>query len=183
MNRLRRQAPTGRPASSFPTSVPGHVRARRERLEVAGPEGHLDAWTAPRAGHLDAWMVLRQRHHAPVVTGACARRRDRSSYCGWCMCAGDRDSGHSVSLVRVCNSRPIISCAGSHFPSLLRLTILTFILVLPPIPGLAGSSSQRGVEWSIVARAMATLLPAGTEPDDSNGGNARHPCWFRRVVG
>ncbi len=44
-------------------------------------------------------------------------------------------------------------------PFLLGLTILTFILVLPPILVAGEEFISKGVEWSIVARAMATLLP------------------------
>lgn len=44
-------------------------------------------------------------------------------------------------------------------PFALGLTILTFILVLPPILVAGEEFISKGVEWSIVARAMATLLP------------------------
>jgi LPS export ABC transporter permease LptF/LPS export ABC transporter permease LptG len=44
-------------------------------------------------------------------------------------------------------------------PFLLGLTVLTFILVLPPILVSGEEFISKGVEWSIVARAMATLLP------------------------
>ena len=44
-------------------------------------------------------------------------------------------------------------------PFLLGLTILTFILVLPPILVAGEEFISKGVEWSVVARAMATLLP------------------------
>src|SRR6478752_2378268 len=44
-------------------------------------------------------------------------------------------------------------------PFALALTVLTFILVLPPILVAGEDFISKGVEWSIVARAMATLLP------------------------
>ena len=44
-------------------------------------------------------------------------------------------------------------------PFALGLTVLTFILVLPPILVAGEEFISKGVEWSIVARAMATLLP------------------------
>ena len=44
-------------------------------------------------------------------------------------------------------------------PFALALTVLTFILVLPPILVAGEEFISKGVEWSIVARAMATLLP------------------------
>jgi LPS export ABC transporter permease LptF/LPS export ABC transporter permease LptG len=44
-------------------------------------------------------------------------------------------------------------------PFFLGLTVLTFILVLPPILVSGEEFISKGVEWSIVARAMATLLP------------------------
>ena len=44
-------------------------------------------------------------------------------------------------------------------PFFLGLTILTFILVLPPILVAGEDFISKGVEWSVVARAMATLLP------------------------
>lgn len=44
-------------------------------------------------------------------------------------------------------------------PFLMGLTVLTFILVLPPILVAGEEFISKGVEWSIVARAMATLLP------------------------
>src|SRR5215212_3103724 len=44
-------------------------------------------------------------------------------------------------------------------PLALGLTVLTFILVLPPILVAGEQFISKGVEWSIVARAMATLLP------------------------
>src|SRR6187397_2321108 len=44
-------------------------------------------------------------------------------------------------------------------PFALALTVLTFILVLPPILVAGEDFISRGVEWSIVARALATLLP------------------------
>ncbi len=44
-------------------------------------------------------------------------------------------------------------------PFALALTILTFILVLPPILVAGEEFISKGVEWAIVARAMATLLP------------------------
>jgi lipopolysaccharide export system permease protein len=44
-------------------------------------------------------------------------------------------------------------------PFLLGLTVLTFILEIPPILTQAEQFISRGVEWSIVARALATLLP------------------------
>lgn len=44
-------------------------------------------------------------------------------------------------------------------PLTLGLTVLTFILVLPPILVSGEEFISKGVEWSIVARAMATLLP------------------------
>jgi LPS export ABC transporter permease LptF len=44
-------------------------------------------------------------------------------------------------------------------PFLLGLTVLTFILVLPPMLVSGEEFISKGVEWSIVARAMATLLP------------------------
>jgi LPS export ABC transporter permease LptG/LPS export ABC transporter permease LptF len=44
-------------------------------------------------------------------------------------------------------------------PLALGLTVLTFILVLPPILVAGEEFISKGVEWSIVARAMATLLP------------------------
>ncbi len=44
-------------------------------------------------------------------------------------------------------------------PFVMGLTILTFILVLPPILVAGEEFISKGVEWSIVARAMATLLP------------------------
>ena len=45
-------------------------------------------------------------------------------------------------------------------PFVLALTVLTFILVLPPILVSGEEFISKGVEWSIVARAMATLLPS-----------------------
>src|SRR6476660_572240 len=45
-------------------------------------------------------------------------------------------------------------------PFALGLTVLTFILVLPPILVAGEEFISKGVEWSIVARAMATLLPS-----------------------
>ncbi len=44
-------------------------------------------------------------------------------------------------------------------PLALALTVLTFILVLPPMLVSGEEFISKGVEWSIVARAMATLLP------------------------
>lgn len=44
-------------------------------------------------------------------------------------------------------------------PLALGLTVLTFILVLPPILVAGEEFISKGVEWSIIARAMATLLP------------------------
>ena len=44
-------------------------------------------------------------------------------------------------------------------PFALGLTVLTFILVLPPILVAGEEFISKGVEWLIVARAMATLLP------------------------
>ena len=44
-------------------------------------------------------------------------------------------------------------------PFLLGLIVLTFILVLPPILVAGEEFISKGVEWSVVARAMATLLP------------------------
>ncbi len=44
-------------------------------------------------------------------------------------------------------------------PFFMGLTVLTFILVLPPILVAGEEFISKGVEWSIVARAMATLLP------------------------
>src|SRR6188474_2763925 len=44
-------------------------------------------------------------------------------------------------------------------PFALGLTVLTFILILPPILVAGEDFISKGVEWSIVARAMATLLP------------------------
>ena len=44
-------------------------------------------------------------------------------------------------------------------PVVLALTVLTFILILPPILVAGEEFISKGVEWSIVARAMATLLP------------------------
>ena len=44
-------------------------------------------------------------------------------------------------------------------PFLLGLIVLTFILEIPPILTQAEQFISRGVEWSIVARALATLLP------------------------
>ncbi|MEQ1869923.1 MAG: LptF/LptG family permease, partial [Vicinamibacterales bacterium] len=44
-------------------------------------------------------------------------------------------------------------------PLLLGLTVLTFILELPPILQQGEEFIARGVEWSIVARALITLLP------------------------
>ena len=44
-------------------------------------------------------------------------------------------------------------------PFVMGLTVLTFILVLPPILVAGEEFISKGVEWSIVARAMATLLP------------------------
>ena len=44
-------------------------------------------------------------------------------------------------------------------PFLLGLAVLTFILEIPPILTQAEQFISRGVEWSIVARALATLLP------------------------
>lgn len=44
-------------------------------------------------------------------------------------------------------------------PLLLGLTVLTFILELPPILQQGEEFISRGVEWSIVARALITLLP------------------------
>lgn len=45
-------------------------------------------------------------------------------------------------------------------PLFLGLTVLTFILVLPPILVAGEEFISKGVEWSIVARAMATLVPS-----------------------
>ncbi|HUR35832.1 MAG TPA: LptF/LptG family permease [Vicinamibacterales bacterium] len=45
-------------------------------------------------------------------------------------------------------------------PLTLALTVLTFVLVLPPILTAGEEFISKGVEWSIVARAMATLLPS-----------------------
>lgn len=45
-------------------------------------------------------------------------------------------------------------------PFLMGLTVLTFILVLPPILVAGEEFISKGVEWSIVARAMATLIPS-----------------------
>jgi LPS export ABC transporter permease LptF/LPS export ABC transporter permease LptG len=45
-------------------------------------------------------------------------------------------------------------------PLALSLTVLTFILVLPPLLQSGEEFISKGVEWSIVARAMATLLPS-----------------------
>jgi LPS export ABC transporter permease LptF/LPS export ABC transporter permease LptG len=44
-------------------------------------------------------------------------------------------------------------------PFAIGLTVLTFVLVLPPILVAGEEFISKGVEWSIVARAMATLLP------------------------
>lgn len=44
-------------------------------------------------------------------------------------------------------------------PLLLGLTVLTFILELPPILQQGEEFIARGVEWTIVARALVTLLP------------------------
>ncbi|MFN7914363.1 MAG: LptF/LptG family permease [Vicinamibacterales bacterium] len=44
-------------------------------------------------------------------------------------------------------------------PFALGLTVLTFILVLPPILVAGEEFISKGVEWSIVARAMSCLLP------------------------
>ena len=44
-------------------------------------------------------------------------------------------------------------------PFVLALTVLTFILVLPPILVAGEEFISKGVEWSVVARAMPTLLP------------------------
>lgn len=44
-------------------------------------------------------------------------------------------------------------------PFFMGLTVLTFILVLPPILVAGEEFISKGVEWSVVARAMATLLP------------------------
>src|SRR3954453_12125611 len=44
-------------------------------------------------------------------------------------------------------------------PFALALTVLTFILILPPILVAGEDFISKGVEWSVVARAMATLLP------------------------
>src|SRR5229473_1187112 len=45
-------------------------------------------------------------------------------------------------------------------PFLLGLVVLTFILEIPPILTQAEQFISRGVDWSIVARALATLLPS-----------------------
>ena len=45
-------------------------------------------------------------------------------------------------------------------PFALALTVLTFILVLPPILVSGEEFISKGVEWTVVARAMATLLPS-----------------------
>lgn len=45
-------------------------------------------------------------------------------------------------------------------PFALALTVLTFILVLPPILTAGEEFIAKGVEWTVVARAMATLLPS-----------------------
>jgi LPS export ABC transporter permease LptF/LPS export ABC transporter permease LptG len=45
-------------------------------------------------------------------------------------------------------------------PFALGLTVLTFVLVLPPILVSGEEFISKGVEWSVVARAMATLLPS-----------------------
>ena len=46
------------------------------------------------------------------------------------------------------------------WPCLLALTVLTFILVLPPLLQAGEEFIAKGVEWAIVARAMLTLLPS-----------------------
>lgn len=45
-------------------------------------------------------------------------------------------------------------------PLLIGLTILTFILVLPPILAVGEEFISKGVEWSVVANAMTKLLPS-----------------------
>src|SRR6187397_2509617 len=44
-------------------------------------------------------------------------------------------------------------------PFALGLTVLTFILILPPILVAGEDFISKGVEWSIVVRAMGLLLP------------------------
>src|SRR5688572_7624619 len=44
-------------------------------------------------------------------------------------------------------------------PFLLALTVLTFILELPPILVQGEEFISKGVEWTIVARVLLTLLP------------------------
>jgi len=44
-------------------------------------------------------------------------------------------------------------------PFFLGLAVLTFILEIPPILTQAEQFISKGVEWSIVLRALASLLP------------------------